>query len=88
MASEASYVYILVDKSSLKMPNTYDQFLQVLKDLKLAVKQCYQVGPFILDKNWRKMPKLKNSNNTFSVIFKQCTHILLSYVMLDDVIAM
>ena len=39
---------------------------------KLMVKQCYQTGHFQMDKNWRKMPKLKNSNATFLVIFNLC----------------
>ena len=40
-------------------------FSKYLKTLKLVVKQCYQTGQFQLDKEWRKMPKLKNSNETF-----------------------
>ena len=28
----------------------------VFENLKLAVKQCYQTGQFLKDKNWWKMP--------------------------------
>ena len=35
------------------------------ENLKLAVKQCYQICQFQKDKNWWKMPKLKNSSVTF-----------------------
>ena len=46
------------------------QFWRVFENLKLAVKQSYQTGQFKQVKNWWKMPKLKNSNATFKVIFK------------------
>ena len=46
--------------------------LRVFENLKLAVKQCYQTGQFYMDKNWWKMPKLKNSNATYWVILKHC----------------
>ena len=44
---------------------------RVLEKLKLAGEQCYQSGQFQLGKNWWKMPKLKNPNETFCMIFKQ-----------------
>ena len=56
-----------VDKSSLKLPKMVN-----FGDLNLAVKQCYQTGSFLLDKNWWKIPKSKNENATFWVIFKHC----------------
>ena len=40
------------------------------KNLKFAVKQCYQTVHFQLVKNWWKMPKFKTWNATFWVIFK------------------
>ena len=43
IASEASYIYIWVDKSSLKMPKN-GPFVRVFENLKLAIKQCYQTG--------------------------------------------
>ena len=43
-------------------------FWRVFENLKLAVKQCYQTGQYKLNKNWGKLPKLKNSNETFWVI--------------------
>ena len=43
--SEASYVYILSEISSLKKPKK-SQFWQVFENLKFAVKQCYQTGQF------------------------------------------
>ena len=54
IASEASYVYILVDKSSLKMPNMVN------------------FGDFLKTCNFRSkvLPKLKNLNATFWLIFK------------------
>ena len=48
------------------------QFLRFFENLELAVKQCYQMGHFYLDKNWWKIPKSKNSNTTFWAIFKRC----------------
>ena len=52
-------------------------FSDFLKNLKLAVKQCYQTE----DKNWWKTPKLKNLNATFWVIFKHCEVILYSSII-------
>ena len=34
-------------------------FGEFLKNLKLAIKQCYQTRQFYFDKNWWKMPKFK-----------------------------
>ena len=69
IASEASYVYILSGQKFLKNAKI-GPFGRVFE--KLMVKQCYQTGHFQWDKNWRKMPKLKNSNATFLVIFNLC----------------
>ena len=41
------------------------QFWRVFENLKLSVKQNYQTGQFKWDKNWWKMPKFKNTNETF-----------------------
>ena len=71
IASEASYVYILSGQKFIKN----GQFWRLFENLKLAVKQCYQTGQFQWDKNLMKMPKLKNSNETFWVIFKHCVPI-------------
>ena len=49
---------IWVDKSSLKMPQN-GQFWRFYVNLKLAVKQCYQTGHFLTDKNWWEMTKFK-----------------------------
>ena len=50
-------------------------FGDFFENLKLAVKQCYQTGQFVKDRNWWKMPKFKNSNtiffNDFPTIFTQ-----------------
>ena len=35
-------------------------FWRVFENLNLAVKQCYQTGHFKYDKNWWKVPKVKN----------------------------
>ena len=43
--SEASYVYILSEISSLKKAKK-SQFWQVFENPKFAVKQWYQTGPF------------------------------------------
>ena len=50
---------------------------RIQPNLKLAAKQCYQTCQYWLDKNWWKMPKLKNSNATFWVIFKHCAEVSL-----------
>ena len=47
-------------------------FFRLFENLKLAVKQLYQSGQFLLGINCCKMPKLKISNGTFGVIFKHC----------------
>ena len=44
-ASEASYVYILGGQKLIKNAKN-GPFWQVLENLKLAVKQCYQTGHF------------------------------------------
>ena len=54
---------IWVDKSYRKMPK-----------IVTLVKQCYQTCHFQWDKNCWKMPILKNSSETFWVIFKQCAY--------------
>ena len=43
------------------------EFWRVFESFKLMVKKCYQTGELKQDKNWLKMPKLKNSNETFRV---------------------
>ena len=40
--------------------------------MRLFEKECYQTGNLYLDKKMVKVPKLKNSNETFWVVFKQC----------------
>ena len=60
---------------SLNHNDKNDPLWRVFENLKLAVKQCYQTGQFYTDENWWKiwkMPKLKNSNATYWVIFKHC----------------
>ena len=42
--------------------NFYNKFFFKLK---FGIKQCYQIDHFYLDKDWWKIPKLKNSNATF-----------------------
>ena len=66
IASEASYVYILSGQKFNKNAKN-GPIWRVFENLKLAVKQSYQKG------QW-KMPKFKNSNATFWVIFKHCVH--------------
>ena len=74
IASEASYVYILNGQKLIKNAEN-GSFWRAFENLKLAVKQCYQTGQFQQDKNWWKMPKFKNLNATFWVIFKQCERV-------------
>ena len=63
MASEASYVYIRSGKKFIKMSKIPEACGQtVLPDR----------SKFELDKNWWKMPKLKNSKATLWVIFEHC----------------
>ena len=45
IASETSYVYILSGQKLIKNAKN-GPFERVFKDLKLAVKQCYQIGQF------------------------------------------
>ena len=45
IASEASYVYILSGHKFIENAKN-DPFLRVFENLKLAVKQCYQIGQF------------------------------------------
>ena len=70
IASEASYVYILSGQKLIKNAQN-GPFWRVFENLKLAVKQCYQTGKFLRGQKLVEMPKLKNSNETFWVIFKQ-----------------
>ena len=65
--SAANYFYILSGQKFMKNAKKCSIW-RVFENLKLAVKQCYQTGQFILNKNWGKLPKLKNSNETFWVI--------------------
>ena len=66
-----------MDKSSIKRPNTANFGEYVFDNLKFAVKQCYETGQFSLDKNWWKMPKWKNSVETFWAIFKHCGEVFM-----------
>ena len=61
IASEASYVYILSGQKLIKNAKN-GPFGEFLKNLKLAVKQCYQKVNFKRAKNWRKVPKLKKKS--------------------------
>ena len=70
IASERSYVYILSGQKFIKNAQK-NQFWQVFENLKLEVKQCYQIGQFLEDKNWRKLSIFEDSNVTFWMIFKQ-----------------
>ena len=45
IASEASYIYILSGQKFIENAKN-SQFGEFLKNLKLAVKQCYQTGHF------------------------------------------
>ena len=45
IASEAGYVYILSGQKVIKNAKN-GQFWRVFENLKLAVKQCYQIGHF------------------------------------------
>ena len=58
IASKASYIYILSGQKFIKTAKN-GPFWRVFENLKLAVKQCYQTGQFLQDKNWWKMPKFK-----------------------------
>ena len=71
MASEASYVLILCGQKLTEIPQKWS-IGRVFEKLKLAGEQCYQSGQFQLGKNWWKMPKLKNPNETFwaEVVFR------------------
>ena len=71
LRAEASYGYILSGQKFFKNAKNWSLW-RVFEKLKLAVKQCYQTGQFVKDKNWWKMPKFKSSNVTIWVIFKHC----------------
>ena len=45
MASEASYIYILSGQKLIKNVEN-SEFWRLFENLKVAVKQCYQVGHF------------------------------------------
>ena len=47
ISSEASYIYILSGQKFIKNAKN-GQFCKFLKKMKLAVKQCYQIGDFEL----------------------------------------
>ena len=69
LASEASYVYILVDKSLMKMPKivNFGEFSKtwILRSNSVTSQVTFK----------RKMPKLTKLNVTFWVIFKHCAQI-------------
>ena len=67
IASEASYVYILSGQKFIKNAKNAPCGEFFLKTWSLLSNSV-----MLPDKNWRKMPKLENSNETFWVIFKQC----------------
>ena len=46
---------------------------QGFENLKLAVKQCYQTGQFLIGQKWVENAKIQNA--TFWVIFKQCEYL-------------
>ena len=50
IVSEASYVYILSGQKFIKDTKN-GPFWLVFENLKIAVKQCYQISHFLLDKN-------------------------------------
>ena len=73
MASEVSYVCILSGQKFIKIAKN-SQFGEFLKFWSLLSNSVTRQVNFNWDKNWCKMPKLKNSNATFLVIFKLCDH--------------
>ena len=71
IAIEVSYVYIWVDKRSLKMPKmvNFDKFWKPYACSQTVLPDM--TGQFQKDKNGLKIPK---SNETFRVIFKECEY--------------
>ena len=69
---ERSELHLHFEWTKVHYKGKNGQFWRVFENLKFAVKKCYQTGQFWLDKNWWKMPKLKNSNATYWVILKHC----------------
>ena len=68
--SEASYVYIMSGQKFMKNAKN-SQIWRVFQNLKLAVKQCYQIGHFFNStKIGEKCQNVKNSNATFFVDFQ------------------
>ena len=72
ITSEVNYNYILSGQKLIKNSQNVPWFFEIFENLKPTVKQCYQTSHFEYDKNWSSMPKFKNSNATFWVIFKHC----------------
>ena len=69
-AKRATFTFC-VDKSSLIRPKMV-HFGEFLKTWSLRSNSVTRHVNLKTDKNWWKMPKLKNSNATFWVIFKHC----------------
>ena len=58
IVSEASYVYILSGQKLIKNAKN-GPFWRVFKNLKLAVKQCYQTGQFLIGQKLVENAKIK-----------------------------
>ena len=58
MASEASYVYILSGQKFIKNAKN-GPFWRVFENLKLAVKQCYQKGYFLIGQKLVESAKIE-----------------------------
>ena len=69
IASEASYIYIL---SGQKFINNAKISPLVFLKLEACGQTVLPDRSLLIDKNWWKMSKLKNSNETCWVIFKYC----------------
>ena len=71
IASEASYVHILSKRKFIK--NTKNcPFLASFWKPEVCGQTVLPDRSVLIGKNWRKMPKFKNSNATFWGIFNQC----------------
>ena len=74
IAREASYVYILSGQKLIKNAKN-GQFWRVFENLKLAVKQCYQTGQFLIGQKLVENAKIQKFKSTFWLIFKQCEQV-------------
>ena len=59
IASEASYVYILSGQKLIKNAKN-GPFWREFENLKLAVKQCYQTGQFLIGQKLVENAKIQN----------------------------